>query len=323
MTAKQLGFPASKWKLTPSSLVVIQLCKSLPANLGFVLFVDNFFTNARLFKALRMIGIGACGTAKVGSGYPTELVAIRAAATKKKDWGKMGLMTVRSDKKTNIDDGDVFCMAWVDLNTVQYMTTTHTIDEMKTVVYKDAKRRNGIPKSAICDEKIPFPAPIIEYNRHMGGSDGNAQQRSYYSSQCPDSRYWWPLFTFLLDAAVLNSFKLWGRLYPDSKLTHSEFQHQIAEVLMTNGATRKHSINLSISEKKPVDKSTSCEWEHTGKKSYCRPCREEEVRLRKRRALEEISENATKKRRTPQTRWQCKSCGPCCKKEDCWRALHS
>ncbi len=31
------------------------------------------------------MGIGACGTAKVGSGYPQELVAIRAAATKQKD----------------------------------------------------------------------------------------------------------------------------------------------------------------------------------------------------------------------------------------------
>lgn len=188
MTAKQLGFPNSKWKLGLSSLVVIQLCKSLPANVGFVLFIDNFF-NARLLKALGTMGIGACGTAKVGSGFPTELVTIRAAAIKQKDWGKIGLMTVRSDKKSNIDDGNVLCMAWVDLNTVQYMTTTHTIDEIKTVIWKDEKRRHGVSKSVIADEKIPFPAPIIEYNRYMGGSDGNAQQRSYYTPHRPDSRY--------------------------------------------------------------------------------------------------------------------------------------
>jgi hypothetical protein len=33
------------------------------------------------------MGIGACDMAKVESGYPTELVVIRAAATKQKDWG--------------------------------------------------------------------------------------------------------------------------------------------------------------------------------------------------------------------------------------------
>jgi hypothetical protein len=178
--------------------------------------------------------MGACGTVKIGSGYPEELVRIRAAANKSKDWGKMGLMTVKSDKKLNIEEGDVLCMAWVDLNTVQYMTTIHTIDEMKEIIYNDSKRRHGVPKSVICtideESKLPFPAPIVEYNHYMGGSDGNAQQRSYYSCQRPDSRYWWPLFTFLLDAAVLNAFKLWGRLYPLSKLTHSEFQEQIADL---------------------------------------------------------------------------------------------
>jgi hypothetical protein len=45
----------------------------------------NFFTNVRLFKALENMSIGACGTAKVGNGYPKEFVAIRAAATKQKD----------------------------------------------------------------------------------------------------------------------------------------------------------------------------------------------------------------------------------------------
>ncbi len=265
----QLGFPAIKWKLAPSSLVVTQLCKSLPSDLGFVLFCDNFFTNVRLYKALRTIGIGACGTAKVKSGYPNELGAIRAAATKQKDWGKMGLMTVKADKKMKIDDGDVLCMAWVDLNTVQYMTTVHTIDEMETVIFKNEKRRDGVPQIRHFRRKnFPFPAPIVEYNCYIGGSDGNAQQRSYYSPHRPDSRYWWPIFIFLLDAAVLNAYKICGRLYPDSKLNHLEFRHQIAEALIINGATRERPGKLSIIPFEAMDNSSSCEWEHTNKTGY-------------------------------------------------------
>ncbi len=54
----------------------------------------------------------------------------------------------------------------------------------------------------------------------------------------------------------------------------------------------------------------SCEWKHIDKRSYCKPCSEERIRLRKRRALEEISANPIKKRRPAQTNWRCKSCGP-------------
>jgi hypothetical protein len=67
------------------------------------------------------------------------------------------------------------------------------------------------------------------------------------------------LFIFLLDAAVLNAFKLWGRLYPDSKLTHAEFQHQIAEAFLLEGATRKRSSAVSILSSKEGNNSSPCE----------------------------------------------------------------
>ena len=126
-----------------------------------------------LFKALKTMNIGACRTAKAGSGFPDQLLRMLMAATKQTDWGKMGLMTTESSKKFGVDDGDILCMAWVDLNTVQYMTTCLTVDEMKTIIYKDEKRRYGIPKTSVLfDEnetpKLSFPMPIVEYNTYMG-----------------------------------------------------------------------------------------------------------------------------------------------------------
>jgi hypothetical protein len=80
------------------------------------------------------------------------------------------------------------------------------------MIYKDIRRRHGISPNSevIIDDqaKLPFPEPIVEYNQHMSGSDGNAQQRSYYCPERSDRRYWWPLFIFILKAAVLNAFKL-------------------------------------------------------------------------------------------------------------------
>jgi hypothetical protein len=69
------------------------------------------------------------------------------------------------------------------------MIIVHIIDEMKTMIYNDAKRRKDVFKSIICDEKISFSALIIEYNRHMSESNENAQQRTYYSFHRFDNRY--------------------------------------------------------------------------------------------------------------------------------------
>jgi hypothetical protein len=65
--------------------MIIQLCKSLSANVDFVQFIDNFFINARLFKVLGTMSIEICETIKVERGFFSELAIIRAAVTKQKD----------------------------------------------------------------------------------------------------------------------------------------------------------------------------------------------------------------------------------------------
>jgi hypothetical protein len=47
--------------------------------------MNNFFINARLFKALRLMSIAICDTIKIGSDFSIELMIIRAAAIKQKD----------------------------------------------------------------------------------------------------------------------------------------------------------------------------------------------------------------------------------------------
>ncbi len=124
-----MRFSFIKWKFISSFLMIIQLCKNLSSDLDFVLFVNNFFINARLFKVLRLMNIEICDTIKVESEYSTELMKIRTAAIKQKDWSKMSLMIIKSDKI--IKNEDVLCMIWMNLNIVQYIIIVHTIDEMK------------------------------------------------------------------------------------------------------------------------------------------------------------------------------------------------
>ena len=71
--------------LTDSSSVVVQLCKSLPADLDYVVYTDNFFSSTKLFIALKELEIDACDTAKAESDYSVSLLKLRKALSKKKD----------------------------------------------------------------------------------------------------------------------------------------------------------------------------------------------------------------------------------------------
>ncbi len=323
-TVRQLDFANDSWKLTSSSLLVIQLCKNLSSNQIYALFVDNFFISVKLFKALKIMNIEACETTKVESGFLTQLIRLRAAATKEKHWGKMSLMIVESNKKMNIEKENVLCMIWVDLNIVQYMITMHIIEEMRDITWKNLERRHEISKSVKSTEKLSFSTSIVEYNTYMSESDENAQQRSYYSSHRSDSRYWWSIFIFFLKTTVLNAYKLWDLLYSHSKLTHLKFQRQIIEhLLASSDQTRQMSSVISLTFTNKKDSSTSCRWKHMKKLSYCVFCKVQLAESRKRKALSKISSNLIKRRRESQTIWRCSNCDSCCKKKNCWDVLHS
>ena len=184
LSAKKLEFIVSKWNLSQSSMIVVQLCKSLSIYLKYVMFMNNFFINFRLFKALQTLNIDICGIIKMNNDYSLELIQIKTTATKQKNRRKMSLMTIKSNEKINVDETNIFCMKWVDLNTVQYMTRMHTIEEIKVNVLQNAKRRRGVSTSFIIhvDEvsNLFFSALIVEYNFHRKKSDDNAQQQTYY-----------------------------------------------------------------------------------------------------------------------------------------------
>ena len=60
--------------LSDSFSVVLQLAKSLPKPYSHVVYMNNFFTNVKLYTALKELGIEACRTVKNGSGFTPELL---------------------------------------------------------------------------------------------------------------------------------------------------------------------------------------------------------------------------------------------------------
>lgn len=143
-------------------------------------YLDNLFTRDGLLSQLRKNGYAACGTAKPGSGIQANLVTLREVSKKNKNWGMRTVTTIRDE---------IMCMAWQDNNTVLFMSTAHSVEDTHNSELKALERRINLPKDAgvWVDDKhtrkaLDFPLPVNYYNTHMGGSDGCAHQRSYYSA---------------------------------------------------------------------------------------------------------------------------------------------
>lgn len=103
--------------------MVYRLCQSLPSDRGHVVLIKKcFFTNVKLLKPLKDIGIDACGTAKAGSGFPVDLLQIRKISTKNKNCLYNTCTTATPD---------VLCCVWQDLGTTQIMTTVHSASDLE------------------------------------------------------------------------------------------------------------------------------------------------------------------------------------------------
>jgi hypothetical protein len=322
-TAKSSGIegnPLIKGQ-TASGSVVLNLMAVLRSK--HVVYIDNFFTSTKLLLALRTRGHAACGTCKRGSGINDELLLMREQLQKRSDWGKQAITT---------KDDQILCMAWQDNQTVLLMTTAHTIDEAKSNYPKDPKKRHNIPNTApvwVEGQERPrllFPLPVTDYNKHMGGSDGNAQQRACASPTHRDVRYWWPLFVFMLEASVLNAHIL--HKVNGGKDDHREFQRQIALELLRNpaGQSRKKKLpTTSDMSRKRKYQGPEHEWRHLPNRRYCSVCSANRPVRPIGRPLQSISTNQRAPKRPPQTIWGCSSdecidlaiCKP-----NCWEGAH-
>src|SRR6266540_1953751 len=76
-------------------------------------------------------------------------------------------------------------------------------------------------------KKLPIPIVIDDYNHFMGGVDIADQLRSNYIIQFPVQRTWVPLFFWLLDTAIINSYLIF-KLKNKNNESHKSFRLNLA-----------------------------------------------------------------------------------------------
>ena len=85
--------------------------------------LDNLFTNTVLFRELRKLGIGACGTTRATSSrdFPELLLLMKD----KKHSQMLPWVTLVA-----IPIDEVLCLGWIDNNTVLYLSTVYTVNKV-------------------------------------------------------------------------------------------------------------------------------------------------------------------------------------------------
>jgi len=202
----------------------------------YKLWMDNWFSSIPLFNALLAKKIYASGTIRQNrKGFPKQLVKISKSSIFKKERGKFHFR----------QSGDVVSTIWMDNGVVSFLSTCVGAD---TVGKIERRQPNGEKKEVDC------PPIVLEYNRSMGAVDLNDQRRATYGIGRKSQRWWMPLFYYLIEICIINSYILYNHKWPDT-MTHKAFRVQLMNDLVGDKpkTTSRKKKNREEEEEKVSD----------------------------------------------------------------------
>ena len=327
-----------------------------------IVWLDNLFTSARLLTILREYGFGGAGTVRTTNTKRDDLEKKQGTKAQQQQKEKnRGLKSSIADLKLEYgaeiewgklygvisEDGKVAQFAWKDQQVVLFMSTVHTgkqyIERMRRRPAKTSTnaRTSRAPFGDLAVKKLPIPDFIDFYNHFMNGVDVADQLRCYYNTQRIHVKTWKPLWHFLLDTAVSNSYKILNtteqRPYAELRkhAQHKAFRMELAKTLYERSERlnqppgglhefKRRELAQLVHKAPPIEHGTRVRI--PGVKRYCIPCSigsrgVQNPRIRK--PLQELSLYSTRaerrRSRPPRSFYGCQLCAMAiCKKKSCW-----
>ncbi|CAG8826567.1 19583_t:CDS:1, partial [Cetraspora pellucida] len=148
---------------------------------------------------------------------------------KKLDWDTLSGVVV----------DDVLAVLWMNNSPVTMLTTIHEITRNENRVERVRRRlretSTNVTKvravfGTASKKALPIPCIIDDYNHHMGGVDIADQLHRYYAIQLPVRRTWMPLFFWLLDTSIVNSYLIFKK--NGNIINHKNFRiHLVWELI--------------------------------------------------------------------------------------------
>lgn len=196
--------------LTLGSRVVTELlnCVSIPNE--HCIFFDNFFTNRDLLVHLSYKGFRATGTVRENR---TDKCPMQSS----KELNK----TIRGSYDYRFDiNSSILMVRWHDNKCVIVASNYDKIEPLAKVSRwsRESKQRIDIQQ----------PKLIKSYNKFMGGVDHLDWLVGKYAIQIRGKKWYWPLFTRLLDISLTNAWILYRILHGNDACSCLEFRRSIS-----------------------------------------------------------------------------------------------
>jgi hypothetical protein len=322
--------------LNPTQAVVVALINKLPEGTYHV-FLDNLFSSPDLFKALRILGIGATGTCRTNCGLYRDIVVAKENDRKGKElwpWGRICSWPTPDNKvgrpSSSMALGNqtlenallivskVNQIAWKDNALVLFLSTVYRGPE--TIVRKRKRPNSTQPHSRSIKQKfgshsvlqLSLPSIAAHYNDNMNAVDIADHLRSNMHSdhrqrRGPGRTLTW---SFLLATALANSFllQLKGRPAWTPYRSQSRWQQALVDDIFKTyrekGSSRQRyrAGNIAI----PIDQHKAG---NRGKRSACLACQGIQIgprsqssqHPRKQGPLETLDANSINSRVGPQS----------------------
>ncbi|CAG0899708.1 unnamed protein product [Cyprideis torosa] len=163
--------------------------KDLPFHVTF----DNLFTSFDLLVELKRRGWNGTGTMR-SNRIPRTCPLKSPEVMKKEPRGSMSCVQVTGG------DSEISLVRWMDNNIVTTASTVYGSEPIRPV-----SRYSQALKTRI---DVPAPDSIRQYNSTMGGTDRMDQNVNTYRTNIRGKKWWFAVFTWLLDVSVTNAWCL-------------------------------------------------------------------------------------------------------------------
>lgn len=224
-SGKHSGPPENCSDLGVPGNIVQRLLQTVPNNLNYKIFVDNWYTSLPLITTLHKKGFLPLGTIQLNRAPGLDLQ--KKALMK----SERGYCVVKS---TVVDDVQVSVTTWVDNKAVSLCSTYVGKEPMTTVnrfVRKDKTRID-----------IPCPKAISIFNKYMGGVKQILldSMLGFYRIKIRSQKWYHRLFFHFVDLVCVNSWFLWRRRMKQKDdqvyLPLLDFKLILADILMQEDA---------------------------------------------------------------------------------------
>jgi len=209
-----------------SGNVVIRLTRSVPTNVKYKVYFDNYFNSPDLQLFLAKRGILSLGTVRFNR--VSQCIMMTDAELKKRGRGAF------AEKVAVVDDIQIAAVRWLDNKPVNFLSTLIGSRPVGQV------RRWSTKLSTY--QQIQCPGIVPVYNRHMGGVDLLDSLVGLYRTRIRSKKWYHRIFFHFMDVVIVNSWLLYKRMNQaqDSSLAQKpmrllEFKEKVAEALCRLG----------------------------------------------------------------------------------------